>query len=79
MLTVRRLFEGTELPDQLALYDLAMAAKDPSYNTTYSRKRLVDLALLERDGRMHDSIRNIVGASLSVEGTTVTMRSPVAP
>lgn len=67
------------LPGLLALYDLVEVCKDNDYRpqASYLRK-LQDLGLLNEDGTVHNSIRNIVLSAVHGEGRDRSIGSPLA-
>jgi len=63
----------------LALYDLAMMCRDRNYEPFGSNgSYLKDLNLVDQDGSIHNSIRNIVLSAISGDGLDIVLRNPVA-
>jgi len=66
--------------DPLAVYELVMLARDRNHELFgNARQRLEARSLVQHDGRMHDSIRNIVLSAASGDGLDMVLQSPVAP
>jgi len=62
-----------ELSESILFYEAVMIAKDHNHDPWGdSKDKLKVYGLLESDGRMHDSVRNIILAS--VEGEWLDMR-----
>ena len=67
-----------DLEGLLALYDLHAKCKDPAYEffSPPLKARLVAEGLVEADGRIHDTIRNIVLCSVTFEGGQAVLTDP---
>lgn len=70
------------LMDSLAgvtqFYDLTMVCRDSNYKIgERNLKALQDLALLQPDGRPHESIKNIVLSAVAGEGLGMKLSSPL--
>ena len=75
MLCLERLMD--ERP--LALYDLVMRCRDRNYqffgdNEDY----LKNLKLVEQDGSIHDSTRNVILSAADGDGLDMVLRSPLS-
>ena len=74
MMSLERLMK--EKP--LALYDLVMRCRDRSYKFFDDNEEyLKSLNIVDRDGSIHDSIRNIVLSAAKGDGLDMVIRSPV--
>jgi hypothetical protein len=63
----------------LALYDLVMMCRDHDYEPFGTNgDYLKDLRLVEQNGSIHDSIRNIVLSAVKGDGIDMVLGSPVA-
>jgi len=64
----------------IVFYELFQLAKDPAHqiwgNNTV--EELKSLALLQSDGSMHDSIRQIILSAVSGEGFNMVLDNPIA-
>lgn len=59
-------------------YELVMICRDRTHTIWGSiAGQLRDLALLQADGRVHDSIRNIVLSSVEGDGMRMTLVNPI--
>lgn len=78
MMTLESLMSG--LPGALMASDLVQICRDdPSYRKFGSNEaELQKLALLQGDGKPHQSVRNIVLSAFTGEGLGLTLTSPVA-
>lgn len=56
-------------------YDAVQIARDASYRSEYC-DMLRDLNILNRDGKMHDSMRNIILCSVQGDGVGLSLVSP---
>lgn len=75
MLSLQRLFQ--EKP--IVAYELRELCKNPQHQLFGNAGNdLKALNLVQEDGRIHDSIRNIVLSAFEGEGLGMTMISPVA-
>jgi hypothetical protein len=64
--------------DSIAFYEAVMIARNPEQVCFGDRaNRLKELAILTRDGRMHDSVRNIIVSAVSGEGLEMRLGNPV--
>jgi len=73
-LTVRELFDN----EPIVAYELAMKARDQDHECFgNSGDKLIKLALMNADGSMHDSVRNIVLSMFQGEGLNIALVSPV--
>ncbi len=71
--------EQQGLSGMLAVYELVEVCKDKDYKPSPDNmKKLQDLRLLEKSGKPHDSIRNVVLSAVQGEGIDMTIGSPVA-
>ena len=62
----------------LAVYDLVMMCRDPNYNPFPScLERLKARSLVEPDGRVHQSIRNVVLSMAEGDGLEMKFSNPV--
>lgn len=62
----------------LAFYDLAMRCRDRSYKFFGDNEEyLKSLDIVDRDGSIHGSIRNIVLSAVEGDGLDMHIRSPV--
>jgi hypothetical protein len=63
----------------LALYDLVMRCRDRTYQFfSDNEEYLKSLNLVDRDGSIHGSIRNIVLSAAEGDGLDMVIRSPIA-
>ena len=78
MMSLRKLFNSGNMGDAISAYELAMKAREPGHklfgNTVQD---LAKLALVNADGSMHDSVRNIVVSAVEGEGFDMTLGNPV--
>jgi hypothetical protein len=64
----------------LAAYDLVMRCRDGSYQFFGdNEEKLKAIGLVERDGNVHSSVRNIVLSAAKGDGMDMTFGSPVRP
>lgn len=62
----------------LALYDLVMKCRDRNYQFFGdNEEHLKSLNIVDRDGSIHTSIRNIVLSAADGDGLAMVIRSPV--
>jgi hypothetical protein len=62
----------------LAVYDLAAKCRDPKYEFFGNAEKILQEAgLVQKDGRIHDSIKNIVLAATDVDGIDFTLVDPL--
>lgn len=62
----------------LALYDLVMVCRDSSYEWFGDNlQESQNLSLVQPDGKVHESIRNIVLAAVTGDGLDMRLESPV--
>lgn len=74
MLVLRDLAES----DPLLLYELTMLCRDSSHQLWGSAgAKLKDRKLIEADGRVHQSIRNIVLSAVTGDGFDMCLTSPL--
>jgi enolase len=80
MLSLSSLFEADRMDYAFAFYELVMKARDPKHEifSNVHKNVLKDLALVQSNGRMHDSIRNIVLSAVEGEGLAMKLVSPFA-
>jgi hypothetical protein len=77
VMSLRELWKSG-LPGTLAVYDLVERCKNPSYNIFKKNlETLQDLSLIDSNGNIHDSIKNIVLASVEGEGMKMKLVSPI--
>lgn len=77
MSTNRLLSDGFPYP--MAFWELVRACKDVTYEPNHLITiELVLLGLMERDGRVHESVKNIVLSSVEGEGLDMKLVPPVA-
>ena len=63
-----------------AVLELVDQCKDPRKSIgSHSLKKLKGLALVQPDGRIHQTIKNVVLSAASGEGSEMTLVSPVKP
>ena len=69
MIVLRDLATSMEITDSLALYELWARCHDDThrYFSPALQKRLADLALIQQDGSVHDSVRNVVLCSVAFQ------------
>lgn len=78
-LTMLHLKQLSEPESFIVLFDFAALAHDPTYSVFQpSKEKLIALALLDSNGMMHDSTRNIVRCATEVdlEAATVVTKDP---
>ncbi len=74
MISLRSLMEE----DAITFYELVCLARDPNHQPWGgTAEKLKDLNLMESNGTLHDSIRNITLAATEGEMLELRMRSPV--
>lgn len=62
----------------LALYDLVMMCRDSSYEPFGDNgDHLKDLRLIDQDGSVHSSVRNIILSATDGNGMDMVLQSPV--
>lgn len=65
--------------DPIAQYELVMKARDRDHELFgHSGEKLKALKLIEPNGRMHDTVRNVVLSAAEGDGLNMTIGSPVA-
>ena len=75
VMTLRRLYKD----HAIAFYELHEICKDHTHKPFGNAGEILrGLRLLEPDGKVHGSIRNIVLSAVSGEGFDLTLGSPVA-
>ena len=63
----------------LAVYELTMACRDPNYQIEKSfRERLTNLQLIQKDGSIHPSVRNVVCSAVEGEGLEMRLVNPLS-
>lgn len=77
---VMSLLEHVANERPFALYDLVMRCRDLSYqffgdNEEYLR----ELKLVDQNGIIHDSDRNVILSAVGGEGMDMVLRSPIQP
>lgn len=61
------------------VYELAMLCRDPEHKLFGDTGDVLKkLSLVQPDGRVHDSIRNIVLSAVEGEGLDMRLQSPIA-
>ena len=74
IMVLERLYET----EPLALYDLRMMCDDRGYQPFGENGDVLkDARLLEPDGRMHSSVRNIVRNAVTVKDLSIGLRNPL--
>lgn len=70
--------EATDLPGVLALYDLVTTAREGGYKAAGDQlRRLLQLGLVDRDGRMLDTVRNVVLSAVSGDESGYVFVNPI--
>lgn len=78
VLVLRGMFESDDLRDVRALHDLARLAHEPECEIPSARRgALVERRLLEADGSMNASVRDVVVSALTIDNDIVRMSHPV--
>lgn len=63
--------------DPIVFYELVMLARDQQHNLFGNTgDKLKDLHLIQRDNRMHTSLRNIVLSAVAGDGLEMTLGDP---
>lgn len=66
--------------DPLMAYDVVMRAREPNYKFFGSaEERAKRLAILDDNGVMHGSVRNIILAAVTGDGLDMQLHSPIKP
>jgi len=66
--------------DPLMAYDVVMRAREPNYKFFGSaEERAKRAALVDDNGVMHGSVRNIILAAVTGDGLDMQLRSPIKP
>jgi predicted NBD/HSP70 family sugar kinase len=80
VMSIRTLLESGKMEDTLAFFDLVSKARDPRYKvfSPVQENILKRLALLQPDGNIHESIRNVVLSAVVGESFEMRLVSPVA-
>lgn len=69
--------KGARMGDMLALYDLVSKCRDRNYQFFGNNEELlIQRGLVERSGHVHDSVRNIVLASVEGDGMDMRLVNP---
>ena len=76
MVTITRMFDSGTTGDHLALYDFASHANDRTYDLSFTEKTLRERGLLDVNGVMHTSVRNVAASAIVVNGLDPTLRDP---
>lgn len=77
MMSLRGLWEKG-IPGMCAVSDLYERCKDPKHRIANGElKALTDLALIGPDGRVHDTIKNVVLSAISGKSFNIKMGSPL--
>lgn len=61
----------------IAFYDLVQLCRDPEYKT-FNIEILKSWTMIQEDGSIHTSIRNVVLNAVTGEGINLKLESPVA-
>lgn len=78
MMSLRGLQEEG-LPGMLTLYDFAEKCKNPAYKLEGdAEQKLKGLGLVQQDGKIHQSIKNIVRSASEGEGLEFRLVNPLA-
>lgn len=66
--------------EPIPFYELVMVARNPQHQVFSERisERLKSLNLLEGDGRMHESVRNVIRSAVTGEDLGMELGSPYA-
>jgi len=74
-----KMLDGME--GAIALYELVAVCKNPSHQvfSNAQKEYLMGRALMQPDGRIHQSIKNIVLSAIEGEGLRLTVVNPIAP
>lgn len=80
MMSIRGLMGSSGLEGLLLVADLvSICRKDPTYQPYGdNEKKLKELSLINSDGSVHESIRNIVLSAANGEGLEMSITSPLA-
>lgn len=63
----------------VALYELAALCRDPKHTLWGDTSDILQrLSLVMPDGRVHESIRNVVLSAVTGEGADMALRNPIA-
>jgi hypothetical protein len=75
-LVIRSLLQS----DPISFYELVMKARDPKHEifSPHQTKVLTDLGFLDHNGRVHQSIANVLLSAVTGEGLEMTLGDPVA-
>ena len=78
MMSLKGISQKEGLPGVLAVYDLAQKCKNPQYAFFGKAEELLKkYALVQEDGKIHSSIRNIVNAASEGEGLEHRLVNPI--
>lgn len=58
-------------------YDLVMICRDPKYKAWCDMTPAKDAGLMQSDGKIHDTIKNIVLSAVSGDGLEMQIGSPI--
>ncbi len=61
----------------LVFYDLVMLCRDPKYKAWCNMGPAKDAGLMQPDGNIHDTIKNIVLSAVTGEGLKMQIGSPI--
>jgi len=79
MISLRGLFDSGGVGGALAVYELREKCKDPDHEIFgMLNEPLENLRLINSNGTVHSSIRNVVLSAVEGEGMDMTLGSPVA-
>ena len=69
-----------DMEGAIAFYELVEVCKNPSHQVFSSKQKeyLISRALMQSDGRIHQSVRNIVLSSVQGEGLELSLVNPIA-
>ena len=70
----------SDLEGAIAFYELVEVCKNPSHQVFSSKQKeyLINRALMQPDGRIHQSVRNIVLSAVQGEGLGLSLVDPIA-
>lgn len=78
MLTLRDMLNSGRLPDTLAFYDIVQFARGTGTLSGKALEIAKSRGLVERDGRMHDTIRSIILSAVTGDDAHMSLGSPYA-
>ena len=74
MLSLRALFND----NPIAFYELTQKAKNPKHKCFGNTQQiLTGLSLLDDNGNIHDSVKNVLLSAIDGEGTSMTFGNPI--